>query len=481
MRTLPLLKLSLFFTLTFAGASYAAAEVSTQEQVFIRNTQDALQISHDQSPRIWAGFDLTTYPLILYTPHKTGDRGLLFNYPNAQVPDGFHPVLGFAKVYDALSAQAYPTPFDVGYTIGEYEGVVIDRDFSLLTVIHETFHFYQNSKAFFSENTNHNTYYEAEDVVLAELEQQALANALQAREPEERKQNIHRFLSLRHMRNALHPEEVTLNENSLEAVEGTAAYVEHRFSQLAFEAKVPPTTREIYQSGAVIKKQTLEALKSPLDKEAMERGRYYFTGFAMAQLLADTEDDWQKHAESGQSLVDLLQRASLYGGAKASFSDEIYQQPAFLKRKAAQQAYIETLNQAKERAVRDFEASKGTRVTVRMPLTFGGISTSTRESFEISEHGSIVDQYASVSKEDPDLSLLIKGSMLQDLEADTGHYLFVFYANPIDVFKVEGQSLISKTGEFQGALELRVGETRIQAKKAHVVLDSKGVQINLLK
>ena len=478
MRVLPFLKLSLFFTLAFAGAGYA--NVEPQDQALIRSAQAAIQVSHEQRMQLWKGFDFSTYPLILYTSQATGDHGLLFNYPTSQAPEGFRPVSGFSRVYDTVSSQAYPAPFDIGYPIGDYQGVVIDRDFSLLTVIHETFHFYQHSKAFFDENTTHNTSYEAEDVALAELEQAALANALQSNASQQSTAYIHRFLNLRNLRNALHPEEVTSNENSLEAIEGTAAYVEKRFSQLAFEAKLSSTTEEAYQSAAEIKKQILADLRAEIDKDAMKRGRYS-TGFAMAQLLSGYSIDWQKQIESGQTLVDVLQAASRYPGVTTGFAEDVRQQPDFLKRKAAQQAYIETLNQAKERAIRNFESSKGTQITVRLPFAFGGVAISTRDEVNISENRSIVDQYASVSKEDTDLSLLIKGTMLQGIDPDAANYLFVFYANPIDVLKVEGQSVLSKTGTFQGALELRTGETRLQAKKAQVVMDEKGVQIQLLK
>ena len=441
---------ALFWTSTEAQAR---TEPPHPDRAFIQTLIRDMALQKDKPT--WPGFDITDYPVLYYDSHGNIRTTLLFNYPSSP-PWNFVPIAGAAGVSESVTTTELPIPFDLYYPIGSKKALVAIRQFPFQAVFHEAFHRYQLTHSFYRENTGHNTHYQARDVVLAQREQRELAQALQSQDKNSLRLHIRRFVKLRNLRNQALPEQVVINENSLEAIEGTAAYVEHQFMLL---------------TGKVTEKESrarlISQLTAPLDKNAMERGRYYLTGRAMGLLIDDMEYRWQKSATAGQTLIELISELSRYyrsasASEDANFIEETLLDPALIAQQKTIARKIQQYQQKKKAALVRFKNTKGHPVTIALSHDYSEITTSAENVLEVKENHTLFEDEAFVSYSGSKGAFLLMGPLML-IEGETG-LSYRFYSQNMEQLTVNGTSVLSqgrcKTGKFAGSIKLVEGQTR---------------------
>lgn len=195
-----------------------------------------------------------------------------------------------------------------------------NSDWHVAGILHESFHAFQAShsyervKSAEAVNALHDSYpWENIDFREAWLkERQLLAKALQTKQPEQTKEIVREWLSMRGERQNRLSTKLINYENEREWLEGLAKYAELKSWQLASDQKIYSSLPEMeadedfnhYQDAERHRKQELIQLQSDLQfSETM----FYYSGWAQAELLDRLYPDWKSRAfEPGTYLDDLL-------------------------------------------------------------------------------------------------------------------------------------------------------------------------------
>jgi hypothetical protein len=330
--------------------------------------------------------------------------------------------------YQAAGGR-YPSGVDIGFQLGDRQVVTIGLADNVVaekvvTAIHEAFHNYQRRKHFGNAGRSADIGVDsATDLALAELEQLLLADALDSTDPRHRQQVSRFFMAVRTTRHARLAPAMSEAERTLEAIEGTANYVESNARIVATEA---PQVIGFARSRDAVLAELSTRLRTPLNPSTFSRYRYYLTGAAMGFLLEDLASGWQQRVEGGAFQQDLLAWAVRYDVAQRgdlfAYVETHYNLQAAIRRHTALLREVERRRQALFNA---FKASRGTRIIVELPFSYGGYSTiGEGESFETTT-GQFYEN-VEISKEVPTgPSLWLKGSLLTGL--GNAHFRLILY------------------------------------------------------
>lgn len=291
------------------GAGLLAASPASADPTSRRDLEAAVAriIAHqDALSRLWPGFWPEGQPFIIHHP----ETGAVFAGDAAPEGPEFRP----GALPGAVSSYELDYPSGVVNTVAlKYDGDVADLE----TLFHEQFHDHQTAAfRWLGEGSD-----EFVDVSLipdlagfaaaAEIERRILAEALNARRPDDRRRLAARYLTLRHHRLSTLDPAVATAEAYREWSEGTAEYV--GVSGGAIVAGRPDRARA----------RIVEALRRDLNDAPggfsinWFRGRAYGVGAALAWLLDDLGVDWRADIETGAHLDARLAQALGEGAAQS--------------------------------------------------------------------------------------------------------------------------------------------------------------------
>lgn len=459
-------------SITLAGALALGAP----DLALGRQLAEAIALCDAQQQRLWPGYDLSAIPILF---HQRGGQAWLLNHPTPY-PPGFTAVPELPGAAVQLEGGRYPGGIDIAYQVGDRQVVTVSLGDNrvaekLVTAVHEAFHNYQRRKRFGKVGRSADIGVDsATDLALAELEQLLLADALDTPDPERKRELARLFLAVRTTRHGRVPLSLSEAERSLEAIEGTANYVESNARIVAAEAS------KVYgfaRSRDAVLAEISTRLRTPLSPLTFSRFRYYQTGATMAFLLDGLTPSWHQRVEDGAAPQDLLAWAVNYDVARRGelfkLVESHYNLAGAIRRHTALLREVERRRQA---LLDTFKASTGTRIIVELPFGYGGYSTvSEGESFETTT-GHFYET-VEVSKEVPrGPSVSLRGSLLMGL--GRAHYRFMVYdaVRPQDL-TIDGQP--AGPGKHQGALQLRTPHARITAAAASVEWDKDVLTIRL--
>lgn len=329
------------------AAPAGAAALSARQKAEVDAELDAA----GRAAAAWRGYDALAKPLLLWSPDG---QAVLIGQPK--------PVAGFSqgsyRGRPLAAASGYPDPGfdfrmnqDVGGSpttiISEREGAPQDH---AALFVHERFHDYQRA---WRRGGGYSDYLleDPEDIAAAQLEQEALADALDAPSP---RAALERFAALRRWRYARHPE-IAGAEAWQERAEGTARYVE-----LAAAPSAKGNTRPLQAD-----------LRAPLRLEDMAKTRLYSTGAAMGRLLDGLAVAWQGQVEGGRSPFEVLDAALALDDARAqALAGAQLSRPEYAKALARAQASVAKFVAERRAALERFERSAGVKVV--LPLAWDG-------------------------------------------------------------------------------------------------------------
>ena len=203
-------------------------------------------------------------------------------------------------------------PFVIGYPIGKGRTAMLvnarggDPDQTIMTLLHEQFHGYQNP-AFKGREQQFVDPLAVKDRVAfaasAEVERAILAAALSATSEAERRELLRQYFALRRERERTVPPEAVKVEQGFERTEGTAKYID-RAALSAFSGGGEAVLRRLLQ----------EELRRGLGAQTGAyattwfRGRGYSTGAALTFLVSQYDrGDWRSKIEAGAKLDELLE------------------------------------------------------------------------------------------------------------------------------------------------------------------------------
>jgi len=259
-----------------------------------------LSTIYDNVDGQWAGFVPAEHPVIVNVMlEDRSSLGLIaINYPTPETlgeptevsVDGM-PFTSVHKIVavnddDARTLEEVPF-FDFHLTVGGVDSFVInagtDAFFNLTTpdyastLIHELFHRYQDQRwsGFESVGQDVEGYdYGPENLVLATLEERALAAAIDSTSTEELEKNARYFAALRLAR--LQRDDRVQLDDAQEAVEGSARYIEH--------VAAGDSENFVYHLDNFSRDLTLD-LQTEQVKDFFGFGRWYASGAAGLSLL----------------------------------------------------------------------------------------------------------------------------------------------------------------------------------------------------
>ncbi|MFP5503185.1 MAG: hypothetical protein ACLGIN_11905, partial [Candidatus Sericytochromatia bacterium] len=419
----------------------------------------------DRTPDLWPGFKASAFPLVLVDAERVA---YLLHHPRPTAP--FAPAAGLSGVALTHALDGLPRGLAFGVPLGDREGVVIPMtpldDQNTLTAYHELFHAYQDQKAFYHGHSTDMSPRDAQDLGRAEAEHALLAAALQAATPEGRQAACRQFLALRALRQAGAGEDFVANEDGLEALEGTARYVEARVQIAAAGAPGVPAS-PAFMPEAALRQALVSELEAPLDPDTFRRRRYMLTGAAMGFLLDALAPGWKGEVEAGKRLVERLTEATGYrqqdAEALLAAAEEAVGIRARIEAAVDRMAAVEIERAA---ALAAFEQSPGRRVEVRVPAEYGGFGLSTYEQHAIADHVELFGPDTTLSLEHADLSLTLEGRLLlRELPAG---YAFEFHAREASWLLDGGAT--PGAGTAEGALVLSAEGVTLRATRARVTV-----------
>ncbi|MEM9561336.1 MAG: hypothetical protein AAGA93_01880 [Actinomycetota bacterium] len=293
-----------------------------------------IAVAYDRIDGAWTGFVPNEHPVVLAwkAPDGTLLSAITINHPDpgaigSATPvevDGFTP--GTVHRIDDVGAGAAERldgidTFDFGTEIGGVDSFVQvaggpDAFFDPTTVdyastlLHELFHRYQfQSFAAGDGPQDVEGYdYRASNLELAALEERALSAALAAAgdgDADRRDEAARRFVAIRLTR--LDADERVRLDESQEALEGTARFLEHRLGRT--------DDAYTYHDGNFAAELRTDPTTGPV-KEHYGFGRWYATGAAVVHLAESAgADDVAARVEDGASPAEVLRQALGLDGA----------------------------------------------------------------------------------------------------------------------------------------------------------------------
>ncbi len=330
-----------------------------------RREVDAALEATKRAAAAWPGYDALEKPLLLVA---ADGQAVLIGNP--------HPPAGFVSLKyrgrDAAIGAGYPDPgidFRMNQDVGGVKTTVIAEGYGdggpddhAALFVHERFHDYQ--RTWKDGASGDYTIEDPEDIAAAQLEQAALAQALDAQAP---RAALEEFEALRRWRYARHPEIVGA-EAWQERQEGTARYVE-----LAAEPSARGNTDPLEKQ-----------LRWPLTLDNMQKGRQYYTGAAEGRLLDRLGIPWRAAVEGGKSPYDALHDALALDDARAqALAQAALAGPEHAKALAQAQDAVARAVAKRQAALDRFDRAAGT--LVRIDASPGGSGTGPHAGFSTSD------------------------------------------------------------------------------------------------
>ncbi|MBC7542589.1 MAG: hypothetical protein H7338_07655 [Candidatus Sericytochromatia bacterium] len=460
--------------------------LSAKDQLAVSRVMASMDFVRRQSDGIWPGYALTAFPLVI---HRRNGAAYLFNYPGP-LPTGFVPVVGQPGAAVNPRPPRFPSGINTRQRIGNTVGVsvearpdeLITRTF--LTALHEGFHHYQDVQKGFhppgTGTTETRVVASARDWALAEVEQTLLADALEAGTMPRLKAAAADFLAVRQARHLALGTKGANSEDRLEAVEGTANYVESMAQVLAAEipsASERESMRFLRRGRSASLSGLSRRLRNNLDTQALGRGRFYDTGFAMGLLLERLNPGWKTAVEHNQSLGALLAQAC---GDMGDLSKRLA--PVENRYDVGQmiirlQALTDERQATKVEAFRDFNASPGRKV--RLAVNFdklNGFSTFESQPALIDGNNRLMQNGSRVSAEEGGISIAITDEVIQS--SSNSSYEFVFFVDPAALrILVDGKVLSVAPGECRGTVAFTSPNATMAVDQATVSIKDDVIEV----
>lgn len=468
-----------------AAFSQPAPPLATADLARANALQSGLQLIAPQTESIWPGYRLTQIPLVF---HERGRIAYLFHYPGP-LPAGYAALPGLAGVAVSTDRPTYASGIDTGLAIGNFTAVSVelsaDRALmqAVLTGVHEAFHYYQQkrSKAFFNHGSTAMREVEtARDLALAEIEQRLLADALSAADPAKRTSLAKQFLAVRHERHQVLSQDSAGSERALEAVEGTARYVERHAQILAAKGMPAPALDGLGRPAETVLAEMVQHLRIPLTAELYARSRYYLTGSGIGFLLDRWSASWQAQVEGGRPLTDVLATACGYMPND---------QPDLLKQAldrfdlaaniARHQTVIDQRTHQRTNSVERFWNSPDHRIEVVIGFQrLKGYSFNPVGLVMLDDDSALLGAGSVVSAEEGGISLHIRDEVYTGIAEPPAHRL-VFFVDPTTLFlSVDGKPLPIANGQMRGTISLTAPTASLHGEKATMTIDGRLIRID---
>jgi hypothetical protein len=475
---LPVQAIALTATLAATATPLPAADLARA-----KGLQAGLQAIAGRTEHLWPGYQLARIPLVF---HERGRIAYLFHFPGA-LPPGFTPIPGLTGVAVATNGPAFASGINTAAKVGTLKGVSVElrpgtaNGISLTTAVHEAFHHYQALRHnFFSGGSTAMRKVEsARDLALAEFEQALLADALLATDGPLRQGLVRQFLAVRQERHNALGKTSTASEDTLEAVEGTARYVDNQAKALVATLTVPVAVDQFAQPLTTWIDKIVTFLRQPLTPDAYARRRYYETGSAIGLLLDRLQPAWQADAEQGRRLTDVLANACGYALAQQSkILKEVLGQYDLAAATLRHQAVFDERVAAQRQAVERFWQSDGCKIDVTIPLERAdGLSFNAVNDVPIDDNTLLLGPGSLASIEAKDLSLSVRDELYSGQVGDGGMHI-IFLADPTGLtLTVDGRPVAGSPGVYQGALTLKSAKGTLTATGAVVTVSARSVTI----
>lgn len=455
-------------------------KLTESQKELIEKTIDGIELSSKYTTKIWKGYFFDKIPLIYYENNK---QCFLFNYKD-DLPEDYYFLKEFPNVAVKLKSDKFSGQFKFDVKIGTKNGVAMSSHHNFFTDYHETFHYYQNMKKFYRKNTNHNNLTDSKDITLIQLEQFYLSKALEAKDKNATLDNLKIFIAIRNKRNTYLKKSFIENEDSLEAIEGTANYVEKMLKSVGKTIEHQKCTvifePNYYEDIENIRLQLITELRQDVTSEFLTRRRYYLTGFAMGLILDELDKNWKEKMESGSRLIELVTKAINYKEDKnilvKIFRDNFYQINLMRNEKLEKQ-----INEIKKARIAEFYSSVGTKIVVLIPFSFGALSTigyNIVELPELGKYASLNGKKSDVSMETENLSFNIHDEYLSEVSDD---YKFTFYSELLDgdLLINDKKIELKENKEFEGKIKLKNYKSKIIAKNSNIKFNNGTLTIKI--
>jgi hypothetical protein len=314
---------------------------------------EAIHLKSALGDRLWKGWGEADVPFIIWNDSFE----FLFEYPG-EPPAGWTPVPNDTFQGQAYYRQKADDPQNFAVPVGDiwavsmatksatdvflissfremfpppikqifpYRILIQPSETQVGGVLHESFHVYQMltspTRLDTAEKAHRlgDEYESAAEKFSAEWKQESvlLADALEAKTPEEKFALVQQFLETRDSRRSTYALDPVLvdYERQLEWEEGTAKYIEVAILKTAFEAVAYQPTPEMasdpdFKAYQVFPQRWSQELIQLRYQTTSGESQFYMTGMAQAFLLDDLLPGWQeKYWQEGVFLEDLLKEA----------------------------------------------------------------------------------------------------------------------------------------------------------------------------
>lgn len=435
-------------------------------QEFLSTVRSAIR-QPDVHTKIWPGFRLETIPLVF---HEPGNVAFLFNY-RGTLPTGYQWLDGYEGVAVSRDTSGLQAGISLSHPVGDQLAVTVSLALNgsgstaeaLLVALHEGFHYHQQrvpGYPFLSRELEPDS---PRDMALAEVEQKWLAKALQATGSAQVKADLCRFVAVREERRKSHDPQVAINENGLEAREGTAQYVERQFAALAGLRPTMPEGMTNSLGGDVTNLVTL--LQQDLEPRFCRRTRYYWTGAAMGYCLDALGVEWKPAVDNGVDLLTQIKRASGYAaGDQARLIAEALQGVDLAAAGVRLACQLQQAESRAETALRAFQATAGLRVEILIPDTLP-LGVEDAGSLQLSVSDTLNTAEATVAVSTKGLDLEARGISLLEHQAPHHRFRLTLFlpVGPAEVH-VDGHPLVE--GETRaGRIDLQVANLSLRSPK----------------
>lgn len=376
----------------------------------IQSVLDGIKLAKKSGDKIWPNYDISKIPIVIHIPDE---EAFLFNY-GSPLPEGFEPLKDYPGVAVSKKKLKFPRGISIELPIGNKTGVSVEFKHDFGVAFHEAFHYYQKNTNFQGAKTigeRELTTSSAKDLALAEIEQYLLSEALMAKDKKAMLGKVNLFLAVRQERYKELSNFERKKEENLEAIEGTANYVEKRLAVIA---------------GKPAKRVLALGLKQSIDQFTYKRGRFYETGAALGFILDRLSPQWKKDIQSiDNNLTTLLTKAARFEKKNQARLYEKSMAYAFKMQVRQVSGWLQSVKQMEQELLTAFEQSEGQKVTVLVPSSWGGFSSSSSQEVNLSEKETLFGVGTKISIEKEGLSLLIKDEVLFSFTNDG--YAFTFF------------------------------------------------------
>ena len=374
-----------------APAGTAAASTPTAgDRLVLGRIGEALVLSRATSGRLWPGWGLEKYPILVFEP---GRVAYLVNHPSPPADfvrlEGKLPLLGTVFVKTGRDARfTANTSIDLGgaptacisYSTAPSEADSVSLKFVAL-VFHETFHAMQNKagktgkgsvEALLMRYPDLNS----ENLALAQLEQMILFDLVRFEDAAD-PVKVRQFLAVRQARLRAVGAEMLRADRGIEYQEGIPTYLEVRLLDEAKKAaagspglgKDDPYALGFSQAPELKMGNYLMRLLRFSSDPGATRDRGYATGMALGLLLDRLGVDWKSSILSSDKyldeiLADAVPLTDAAAEASLAAAKKDYRYDGVLR---TVEGKLARLSQDRKAAADAFLRQKGIEVAVRFP------------------------------------------------------------------------------------------------------------------